>query len=200
MAIINIIKIEQPSQRVELFQEDLSDQLGSSNVVFTTTNEFSTNSLQVFLNGLNLRLNADFEEINNQGFRFINYNSNFITTINSTQATLAVKYFKKSTTEEESIAPAAFSAFIEEEPPVEIAAEPEPEVIYHEEDLSVQVQFGIDRVYLSRYFVQDSLTLTSSGNVLIRDIDYLESALDTVMIINKDKIINKNLVARYIIS
>ena len=93
MATINIIQQSTP-QQIRLIQEDISDQLGSSNVVFMVGQNFISGTLQVFLNGLSMRLDSDFNEIGTQSFRFINYDSSFIRTINSPSSTLAVKYFK----------------------------------------------------------------------------------------------------------
>lgn len=191
MAIINIIRNQQ-SQQIDLIQEDISDQLGGGVVVFFSSQPFLAKSLQVFLNGLNLRLDADFSEVGNQSFRFINYDANFIRTINSSYATLAIKYFKES----------VGTSSISQQNSMDIESKKElkiEKVLLFEEDLSDQILFGINRVYLSNNFKENSLILESSNFGLQKDIDYTESGLDSINIINKEKIKNKNLIAKYII-
>jgi len=208
MAIINIIKLDQqPIRQIQMIQEDISDQLGGGVVVFYSSQPFLQGSLQVFLNGLNLRLNADFIEINNQTFRFINYDDNFIKTINSTNATLAIKYFIQTTVEASSLTVSAFTLEESIEPEIleaieETVLEPEPEpeeIILFEEDLTDQVSFGSTRLYLSNDFKDGSLILISGEYTLELDIDYSESGIDSINLIKKDNIANNNLTAKYII-
>jgi hypothetical protein len=206
MAIINIIKLDQqPVRQIQMIQEDISDQLGGGVVVFYSSQPFLQGSLQVFLNGLNLRLNADFIEINNQTFRFINYDDNFIRTINSTNATLAIKYFIQTTIEASSLTVSAFTLEESVEPEIlesieEAVLEPEPEeIILFEEDLTDQVSFGSTRLYLSNDFKDGSLILLSGEYTLELNIDYSESGIDSINLIKKDNIANNNLTAKYII-
>jgi hypothetical protein len=208
MAIINIIKLDQqPIRQIQMIQEDISDQLGGGVVVFYSSQPFLQGSLQVFLNGLNLRLNADFIEINNQTFRFINYDDNFIRTINSTNATLAIKYFIQTTIEASSLTVSAFTLEESVEPEIleaieETVLEPEPEpeeIILFEEDLTDQVSFGSTRLYLSNDFKDGSLILISGEYTLELNIDYSESGIDSINLIKKDNIANNNLTAKYII-
>lgn len=206
MAIINIIKLDQqPVRQIQMIQEDISDQLGGGVVVFYSSQPFLQGSLQVFLNGLNLRLNADFIEINNQTFRFINYDDNFIRTINSTNATLAIKYFIQTTIEASSLTVSAFTLEESVEPEIlesteEAVLEQEPEeIILFEEDLTDQVSFGSTRLYLSNDFKDGSLILLSGEYTLELNIDYSESGIDSINLIKKDNIANNNLTAKYII-
>jgi hypothetical protein len=196
MATINIIQQSTP-QQIRLIQEDISDQLGSSNVVFMVGQNFISGTLQVFLNGLSMRLDSDFNEIGTQSFRFINYDSSFIRTINSPSSTLAVKYFKYFEPSDPS--PSSLSIFSDD------SSDGEDDIVIsdiekYEDDISYQVLPGIVSFFASNSFELGTLEVFSDGKQLTKDIDFSENGNDALIIHDKSLIKNNNLLLKYIIA
>jgi len=190
MATINIVQQSTP-QQITLIQEDISDDLGSSNVVYSSSQPFIPGTLQVFFNGLNMRLNADFVEINNQSFRFINYDSSFLRTINSTNSTLAIKYFKYIDAPEPSLFLSSITTLS-----TEFEDENEEKFI---DDISDQVFPGVTSFFASNQFNTLSLDVYSDNVLLSKDLDFSIVGNDAIYIINRSSIKNNNLVLKYIL-
>lgn len=190
MATINIIPAQPAARQFQLVQEDISDQLGNSTVVFFTSQVFLDKTLQVFLNGLSLRLDSDFSEISNQSFRFINYNTDLIRVINSTNTTLAVKYFVEASTTTTTSGP---------------SGGPEEEysgstTYLYVDDLTSQIFPGITTFYFANSFEPNTLVVFSDEKLLEKNVDYTENGTDSIIIASTSVIQNNNLVAKYIIT
>jgi hypothetical protein len=157
------------------------------------------------LNGLNLRLDSDFFELNNDFFQLTNYSGDFLKILNSNTSTLAVTYIKHYSQTVRS--PQFFETAKKYSLVSMLSAPPGSESVSNkvfikdifEEDLSSQIIPGINNFYLSNKFRDKTLNLFSNENLLIKNQDYIEDSDDTIIIVSPNKIKNKNLIAKYII-
>lgn len=205
---IKYLKRFTQTEEFQIVQEDISDQLGSNQITFLTNQSFLPKSLQVFLNGLNLRLDSDFFELDTDSFQLTNYTGDFLKILNSNASTMSVTYIKHysqtfrgpnflEAAKRRSFAGEFFTRsdlknnntfnnniFIKD---------------IFEEDISNQIIKGISTYYLSNKFREKTLNLFSNQKLLIKNQDYIEDSDDTIIILSPDVIINKNLIAKYII-
>jgi len=202
---IKYLKKFTQTEDFQIVQEDISDQLGNNEITFITGQTFLPKSLQVFLNGLNLRLDSDFFEINSDSFQLTNYTGDFLKILNSSTSTMSVTYIKHYS---QTIRSSNFFEVVKKESIRNLSTNSSNLIIgddrlsikdIFEENISNQIMQGISTFYLSNKFREKTLNLFSSEELLIKNQDYIEDGDDTIIIVSPNKIKNKNLIAKYII-
>lgn len=202
---VKYLKLFTQTEEFQIIQEDISDQLGDDQITFFTSQSFLPKSLQVFLNGLNLRLDSDFFELNSDFFQLTNYTGDFLNILNSSNSTLSVTYIKHYN---QTLRGSGFLEISKKGSLAEILIlssglqnynQKIENKTFFEDDLSNQIISGIKTIYLSNNFKEKTLNLFSDNNLLSKNEDYIEEGNDSITILKPKSIINKKLIARYII-